>query len=44
MVLSDHASSKLLTFPGESDKHKAGTEKCYFSFKAGVEIEFPAWL
>lgn len=40
MVILDHAFSKLLMSPGESDKHEAGTEKCYFSFKAGVEIEF----
>ena len=39
MVTLDHAFSKLLTSPGESDEHEAGTEKCYFSFKAGVEIE-----
>lgn len=39
MVILDHAFSKLLMSPGESDKQKAGTEKCYFSFKAGVEIE-----
>lgn len=40
MVILDHAFSKLLMSPGESDKHETGTEKCYFSFKAGVEIEF----
>lgn len=39
MVILDHAFPKLLMCPRESDKQEAGTEKCYFSFKAGVEIE-----